>query len=72
MATASEIQTRIDALDAAIGSSALTVRLADGSMTTFRSMGELIQARALLSQQLSEASGTAYTRSLIKFGRVRA
>lgn len=56
------IQTDLDALDTAIASSELTVRLAD-RLVTYRSIPELIQARAHVAKVVSgQLSGSTSTR----------
>ena len=55
-------QTDLDALDTAIASSELTVRLAD-RLGTYRSIPELIQARAHVAKVVSgQLSGSTSTR----------
>ena len=43
----------IAAIDAAIASGELTIRAADGKTVTYRSMGELMQARATINAALA-------------------
>ena len=50
-------QTDLDALDAAIASGELTVRLAD-RLVTYRSIPELIQARSHVAKVVSGAIAT--------------
>lgn len=49
-------QGDIDALDAAIATGALRVRYADGREVTYRSLDELRQVRAMLTEQVSGKS----------------
>ncbi len=51
-------QSDLEAIDRAIASGELTVRSSDGKQLTYRSMAELLQARALVAQQLEAASTT--------------
>lgn len=47
------------AIDAAIGSGELTIRAADGRQVTMRSVAELLQARAVITDGIAAGSGTA-------------
>jgi hypothetical protein len=48
--------TDLAAIDAAIASGELTVRTADGKQVTLRSMGELLQARAVIAEGVAAAA----------------
>lgn len=48
--------TDLAAIDAAIASGELTVRTADGKQVTLRSMGELLQARAVIAGDVAAAA----------------
>lgn len=61
MATLATLQTRLETLDASIASGVLTVKHGD-TLTTFRSMSEMLDARALLVKQIGILDGTARTR----------
>lgn len=61
MASLVTLQARLEALDAAIASGVLIVRHGD-TMTTFRSMDDLLKARGLLVAQIAAAGGTTRTR----------
>jgi len=52
---------QLDAIDAAIASGELTVRFGDRTVT-YRSMGELFQARAVIRDSLAAEAGTATDR----------
>lgn len=54
-------QTQIDAIEAAIASGELTVRFGDRAVT-YRSMEELLQARAVIRESLAAEAGTATDR----------
>ena len=54
-------QTQIDAIEAAIASGELTVRFGDRAVT-YRSMDELLQARAVIRESLAAEAGTATDR----------
>jgi hypothetical protein len=54
-------QQQLEAIEAAIGSGELTVRFGDRTVT-YRSMEELLQARALIKETLAAESGTATDR----------
>lgn len=54
-------QQQLDAIEAAIASGELTVRFGDRTVT-YRSMDELLRARAVVKESLSVASGTAVDR----------
>jgi hypothetical protein len=54
-------QQQLDAIEAAIASGELTVRFGDRTVT-YRSMDELLQARALIKQAVDEQAGTATDR----------
>lgn len=49
------------AIDAAIASGELTIRGADGRTVTYRSMDELLRARALMVADLATASASQRT-----------
>lgn len=57
------IQADIDKLSAAIGTGALRVRFADRDVT-YRSLAEMIGAKAMLEQELAAAQGATRTRQL--------
>lgn len=61
MATLETLQARLESLDAAIASGVLTVRHGE-TTTTFRSMAELLQARAHIQSQIDALQGTSRTR----------
>lgn len=61
MASVEIIEARLEALDKAIASGVLTVRHGD-TQTTYRSMSDLLTARAHVAQQLDAAAGTKPTR----------
>ena len=61
MASLATLQARLEALDAAIASGVLTVKHGE-TLTTFRSMSEMLQARNLLLAQIAAAGGTTKTR----------
>jgi len=61
MASLATLQARLETIDAAIASGVLTVRHGETS-TTFRSMSEMLAARALLVKQIAELEGTTRTR----------
>lgn len=50
---------QLAAIDAAIASGELTIRGADGRQVTYRSMGELLQARALVAANLAAQAAPA-------------
>lgn len=54
-------QAQLDAIESAIASGELTVRFGDRTVT-YRSMEELLQARAVIKESLAAASGTARDR----------
>lgn len=54
-------QAQLDAIEAAIASGELTVRLGDRTVT-YRSMEELLQARAVIKETLAAESGTTTDR----------
>ncbi|MBL8220403.1 MAG: hypothetical protein JNL62_14315 [Bryobacterales bacterium] len=54
-------QQQLDAIEAAIASGELTVRFGDRTVT-YRSMDELLRARAVVKDAVSVASGTAVDR----------
>jgi len=51
-------QTQLDAIEASIASGELTVRFGDRTVT-YRSMDELLQARAVIKDALESEAGTA-------------
>ena len=61
MASLATLQARLEALDAAIASGVLTVKHGD-TLTTFRSMSDLLKARELILKQIAAAEGTTRTR----------
>lgn len=61
--TAAVIQADLDAINAAIGSGALSVAYTDRSIT-YRSIVELRNARQLLESELAGVAGTARIRSV--------
>lgn len=54
-------QLQLDAIEAAIASGELTVRFGDRTVT-YRSMEELLQARAVIKEALATDAGTATDR----------
>jgi hypothetical protein len=63
MATAAEIQARIDAIDAALADvSVVKATSFSDQSTTFRDLGEIAEERARLVAQLAVAAGTSRTR----------
>lgn len=54
-------QQQLDAIEAAIASGELTVRFGDRTVT-YRSMDELLQARAVIRESISAAAGTSTDR----------
>lgn len=54
-------QTQLDAVERAIASGELTVRFGDRTVT-YRSMEELLQARAVIKDALAAEAGTATDR----------
>jgi hypothetical protein len=54
-------QTQLDAIEAAIASGELTVRFGDRTVT-YRSMEELLQARAVVKESLATEAGTTTDR----------
>ncbi|HOQ47741.1 MAG TPA: hypothetical protein PLA43_10745 [Bryobacteraceae bacterium] len=54
-------QQQLDAIETAIASGELTVRFGDRTVT-YRSMAELLQARAVIKESLATESGTAIDR----------
>ncbi len=54
-------QTQLDAIEASIASGELTVRFGDRTVT-YRSMDELLQARAVIKESLAAEAGTATDR----------
>ena len=54
-------QLQLDAIEAAIASGELTVRFGDRTVT-YRSMDELLRARAVVNDAVSAASGTTVDR----------
>ncbi len=50
------------AIDAAIASGELIIRVADGKMVTLRTMSELLQARAAIRADIAAAAPTAQRR----------
>ena len=66
MATSLEtLQTRLEKLEAMIVSGVLTSKHGE-TLLTYRSMSELLTAKALLEQQIAGASGTARRR--VRYG----
>lgn len=64
-------QSDLDALDAAIASGELTVEV-NGRRVTYRSVPELMQARAHVAQVVSQASPARRVRSVaFTFGTMR-
>lgn len=61
MASASTIQTRIDAIEKALATGVLTVRHGE-TTTTYRSLEEMLKIRADLEDQLAIANGTTRRR----------
>lgn len=62
-------QQDVDAIDRAIASGELTVRLGE-KLITYRSMAELREARAIIKNELSQAAGgVTSTCSFAEFGR---
>ncbi len=59
-------QQQLDAIEAAIASGELTVRFGDRTVT-YRSMEELLQARAVIQEALAAESGT--TKDRFSFAR---
>lgn len=57
MATLSELQTRLEALDKSIHNGVLTAEV-DGERVTYRSMDEMMTARSNLVGQISAAEPT--------------
>lgn len=57
-------QADLDALDNAIKGGAVHVRFSDGKEVTYRSMNDLLKARAFAATQVSAANGTMMTRQL--------
>jgi hypothetical protein len=49
-------QTNLDAINTAIASGELTVRAPNGSMVTYRTMDELLKARALAVADIARAA----------------
>ncbi len=60
------LQARLEALDAAIASGVLTVKHGE-TLTTFRSMKEMLQARDLLLGQIDDLDPTTTTRTRIRY-----
>ena len=54
-------QSQLDAIEAAIASGELTVRFGDRTVT-YRSMGELLQARGVIRDAIAAEAGTAMDR----------
>ncbi len=54
-------QQQLDAIETAIASGELTVRFGDRTVT-YRSMAELLQARAVIKESLAAESGTVTDR----------
>lgn len=54
-------QQQLDAIEAAIASGELTVRFGDRTVT-YRSVDELLQARAVIKESLATESGTVTDR----------
>lgn len=52
-------QADLDAINSAIASGELTVRSATGAQVTYRSMDELIKARAIAKADIAAASASA-------------
>ena len=50
-------QAQLDALDTAIASGELTVKIGE-KLVTYRNVAELMQARSFISQQIANAGGT--------------
>lgn len=63
MATAAEIQARIEKLKKALASGARTITYNDGKSVTYRDVDEINAAIATLQQDLAVASGTNIVRS---------
>lgn len=49
----------LDAIDRAIATGELTVRSAKGSMVTYRSMAELLQAREKIASEIAAAAAVS-------------
>lgn len=61
-------QTDLDNINAAIAAGELTVRSANGSLVTYRSMDELLKARGVIQADLAAAvSAAAAPRSSYRF-----
>ena len=54
-------QSQLDAIEAAIASGELTVRFGDRTVT-YRSMDELLQARAVIKESIDASAGNATDR----------
>lgn len=54
-------QTNLDAINAAIASGELSVRAPNGSTVTYRSMDELLKARALAVADIARAASLTHT-----------
>jgi hypothetical protein len=54
-------QQQLEAIEAAIASGELTVRFGDRTVT-YRSMDELLQARAVIKESISATAGTSKDR----------
>ncbi len=54
-------QSQLDAIEAAIASGELTVRFGDRTVT-YRSMDELLQARAVIKESIDAGAGKAADR----------
>lgn len=50
--------TDLAAVDAAIASGELTIRATDGRTVTYRSMDELLKARAVMQADMAASGGT--------------
>ncbi len=61
MATLVILQARLESLDASIATGVLTVKHGE-TLTTFRSMKDMIQARDLILSQINGLNGTTPTR----------
>lgn len=61
MASLATLQARLEALDEAIASGVLTFKHGE-TLTTFRSMDDMLKARNLLLAQIATAGGVTKTR----------
>jgi hypothetical protein len=58
--------TDIAALDRAIASGELSVHFSDGRSVTYRSIGDLLKAKAEAQKEVNAAAGTVLRRTVVR------